>query len=151
PPPRAPTRHLRARAERAGKHLAQNVIVVNQPGAGGTNGPGAMALNAKPDGYTIAQHPISIIRRANMPKQVGHPITDFSFIIGVTGYTFGFVVRSDSPHKTFQDYIEAARKAPGQVSFGSTGVGTSPHLLIEQVSSAAKVELNHIPFKGNAD
>jgi len=144
-------RHLRALAELAGKHLGQNVIVVNQPGAGGTNGPGAMALNAKPDGYTIAQYPISIIRVAHMQKTVWHPIDDFSFIIGVTGYTFGFVVRSDSPHKTFQDYIEAARKAPGQVSFGSTGVGTSPHLLIEQVSSAAKVELNHIPFKGNAD
>jgi tripartite-type tricarboxylate transporter receptor subunit TctC len=88
---------------------------------------------------------------AHMQKTQWHPLNDFSFIIGLTGYTFGFVVRSDSPYKTFQDYVEAARKAPKQVTFGSTGVGTSPHLLIEQVSAAAKIDLNHIPFKGNSD
>lgn len=151
PPGGSTDRHLRTLAELAGKSLGQNVIVQNQPGGGGTNGPGAMALNAKPDGYTIAQYPLGMIRVAHMQKTLWHPLNDFSFIIGVTGYTFGFVVRSDSPHKTFQDYVEAARKAPGQVTFGSTGVGTSPHLLIEQVAGLAKVELNHVPFKGNAD
>jgi tripartite-type tricarboxylate transporter receptor subunit TctC len=144
-------RHLRALAELAGKHLGQNVILQNQPGGGGTNGPGAMALNAKPDGYTIAQYPLGMIRVAHMQKTQWHPLNDFSFIIGITGYTFGFVVRSDSPYKTFDDYVQAARKAPGQITFGSTGVGTSPHLLIEQVAAAAKIELNHVPFKGNAD
>jgi tripartite-type tricarboxylate transporter receptor subunit TctC len=144
-------RHLRALAELAGKQLGQNVILQNQPGGGGTNGPGAMALNAKPDGYTIAQYPLGMIRVAHMQKTQWHPLNDFTFIIGITGYTFGFVVRSDSPYKTFDDYVQAARKAPGQISFGSTGVGTSPHLLIEQVSAAAKIELNHVPFKGNAD
>ena len=144
-------RHLRTLGELAGKHLGQNVIIQNQPGGGGTNGPGAMALNAKPDGYTIAQYPLGMIRVAQMQKTQWHPLNDFTFIIGVTGYTFGFVVRSDAPYKTFEDYIEAARKAPGQISFGSTGIGTSPHLLIEQVSAAAKIQLNHVPYKGNAD
>jgi tripartite-type tricarboxylate transporter receptor subunit TctC len=144
-------RHLRTLAELAGKHLGQNVILQNQPGGGGTNGPGAMALNAKPDGYTIAQYPLGMVRVAHMQKTQWHPLNDFSFIIGITGYTFGFVVRSDSPYKTFDDYVQAARKAPGQISFGSTGVGTSPHLLIEQVSAAAKIQLNHVPYKGNAD
>jgi tripartite-type tricarboxylate transporter receptor subunit TctC len=144
-------RHLRTLAELAGKHLGQNVILQNQPGGGGTNGPGAMALNAKPDGYTIAQYPLGMVRVAHMQKTQWHPLNDFTFIIGITGYTFGFVVRSDSPYKTFDDYVQAARKAPGQISFGSTGVGTSPHLLIEQVSAAAKIQLNHVPYKGNAD
>jgi tripartite-type tricarboxylate transporter receptor subunit TctC len=151
PPSGSTDRHLRTLAELAGKQLGQNIIILNQPGGGGTNGPGAMALTAKPDGYTIAQYPLGMIRVAHMQKTPWHPLNDFSFIIGLTGYTFGFVVRSDSPHKTFQDYVEAARKAPKQVTFGSTGVGTSPHLLIEQVSAAAKIELNHIPFKGNSD
>jgi len=151
PPGGSTDRHLRTLAELAGKQLGQNVIVQNQPGGGGTNGPGAMALNAKPDGYTIAQYPLGMIRVAHMQKTQWHPLNDFTFIIGITGYTFGFVVRSDSPYKTFDDYVQAARKAPGQVSFGSTGVGTSPHLLIEQVSAAAKIELNHVPYKGNAD
>jgi tripartite-type tricarboxylate transporter receptor subunit TctC len=144
-------RHLRTLGELAGKHLGQNVIVQNQPGGGGTNGPGAMALNAKPDGYTIAQYPLGMVRVAHMQKTQWHPLNDFTFIIGITGYTFGFVVRTDSPYKTFDDYVQAARKAPGQISFGSTGVGTSPHLLIEQVSAAAKIQLNHVPYKGNAD
>jgi tripartite-type tricarboxylate transporter receptor subunit TctC len=144
-------RHFRALAEIAGKHLGQPVVVQNQPGGGGTNGPGTMALNAKPDGYTIAQFPMGMLRIPHMQKTAWHPINDFSFIIGVSGYTFGFVVRADSPYKTFNDYIEAARKQPGKIDFGSTGVGTSPHLLIEEVSDVAKVQLNHIPFKGNAD
>jgi tripartite-type tricarboxylate transporter receptor subunit TctC len=144
-------RHLRALAEIASKHLGQPVIVSNQPGGGGTNGPGNMALQAKPDGYTIAQFPMGMLRIPHMQKTAWNPLTDFSFVIGVTGYSFGFVVRSDSPYKTFNDFLEAARKQPGKIDFGSTGTGTSPHLLIEEVSDAAKVELNHIPFKGNAD
>ena len=144
-------RHLRVLAEAASKQLGQNVIVQNVPGGGGTTGPGTMALNAKPDGYTIAQFPMGMLRIPHMQKTAWNPINDFSHIIGVTGYTFGFVVRSDSPYKTFTDFIEAARKQPGKIDFGSTGTGTSPHLLIEEVADAAKVELNHIPFKGNAD
>ena len=144
-------RHLRALAEIASKHLGQNIIVQNQPGGGGTTGPGTMALNAKPDGYTLAQFPMGMLRIPHMQKTAWHPINDFSFIVGVSGYTFGFVVKADSPYKTFKDYIEAARKAPGKIDFGSTGMGTSPHLLLEEVADAAGVQLNHIPFKGNAD
>jgi tripartite-type tricarboxylate transporter receptor subunit TctC len=144
-------RHLRALAEIAQKHLGQIIVVENRPGAGGTTGPGNMALNAKPDGYTIAQFPMGMLRIPHMQKVPWNPMTDFTYIIGVSGYTFGFTVRSDSPFKTFNDYIEAARKQPGQVNYGSTGVGTSPHLLMEEVAAAAKVQLNHIPYKGNAD
>lgn len=144
-------RHLRALAEIAGRHLGQNIVVANQPGAGGTLGPGNMALNAKPDGYTIAQFPMGMLRIPHMQKQQWHPIDDFSFILGVSGYTFGFVVKADSPHQSFNDYIEAARKAPGSVDYGSTGNGTSPHLLMEEAAAAAKVQLVHVPYKGNAD
>ncbi|HEX6361886.1 MAG TPA: tripartite tricarboxylate transporter substrate binding protein [Albitalea sp.] len=144
-------RHLRTLAEIAGKHLGQNIIVDNKPGAGGTLGPSSMALNAKPDGYTIAQYPLGMLRYPHMQKTNWHPINDFTFIAGVSGYTFGFVVRSDSPYKSFNDYVEAARKAPGKLDYGSTGIGTSPHLLIEELSEAAKVKLTHVPFKGNAD
>jgi tripartite-type tricarboxylate transporter receptor subunit TctC len=110
-----------------------------------------MALNARPDGYTIAQYPMGMLRIPHMQKTAWHPLEDFSFIIGVSGYTFGFVVRADSPYRSFADYVDAARKAPGKVDFGSTGIGTSPHLLLEELAAVAKVQLNHIPFKGNAD
>ena len=144
-------RHLRTLADIAGKHLGQNVIVQNQPGGGGTTGPGNMALNAKPDGYTIAQFPMGMLRIPHMQKTLWNPLTDFSFILGVSGYTFGFVVKTDSPYKSFTEYVEAARKTPGQIDYGSTGIGTSPHLLLEELSANVKVQFNHVPFKGNAD
>jgi tripartite-type tricarboxylate transporter receptor subunit TctC len=144
-------RHHRALAEIASKHLGQNIIVENKPGVGGTLGPGGMAMNAKPDGYTISQFPMGMLRVPHMQKVPWNPLTDFTYIIGTSGYTFGFTVRSDSPYKTFKEYIEAARKNPGKIDYGSTGIGTSPHLLMEEVSANAGVKLNHIPFKGNAD
>lgn len=144
-------RHHRALAELASKHLGQQIIVENKPGAGGTLGPSTMALTAKPDGYTISQYPMGMLRIPHMNKVQWSPINDFTFIMGVSGYTFGFVVKADSPHKTFKDYVEAARKQPGKIDFGSTGIGTSPHLLLEELADNAKVEFNHVPFKGNAD
>ena len=144
-------RHLRVLAEIAGKQLGQNIIIENKPGAGGTLGPGMMALTAKPDGYTLAQFPMGMLRVPHMQKTRWNPLTDFTYIVGVSGYTFGFTVRSDSPYKTFNDYIEAARKQPGKIDYGSTGIGTSPHLLMEELAESAKVKLNHVPFKGNAD
>jgi tripartite-type tricarboxylate transporter receptor subunit TctC len=144
-------RHLRALSEIASKHLGQPILIENKPGGGGTLGPGTMAMTAKPDGYTIAQYPLGMLRIPHMQKTAWHPLNDFSFIIGVSGYTFGFTVRADSPYKSFNDYIEAARKAPGQINYGSTGTGSSPHLLMEELAGNAKVQLTHVPYKGNAD
>ena len=92
-----------------------------------------------------------MLRIPHMQKVQWDPLKDFTFIVGVSGYTFGFTVRTDSPYKTFNDYIEAARKNPGKIDYGSTGAGSSPHLLMEEVATNAKVQLNHVPFKGNAD
>jgi tripartite-type tricarboxylate transporter receptor subunit TctC len=144
-------RHFRLLAELAGKHLGQNVVVENRPGGGGTTGPGNMALNARPDGYTIAQFPMGMLRVPHMQKTPWNPIADFTFIIGISGYTFGVTVRADSRFKSFKEYIEAARKAPGQIDYGSTGIGSSPHLHMEELAANAGVTLNHVPFKGNAD
>lgn len=147
----ATDRHLRTLADIASNHLGQRIVVENRPGGGGTNAPGAMALQARPDGYTIAQFPLSMLRIPHMQATAWHPINDFSFIIGLSGYTFGFVVRGDSPFRTFEDYLAAAKREPGRVDYGSTGVGTSPHLLMESLSTAAGIQLNHVPFRGNAD
>ena len=144
-------RHMRTLADIAGKHQGQPMIVDNKPGAGGTLGPGTMARMAKPDGYTITQFPLSMFRMPYMQKVNWNPISDFTYIVGVSGYTFGFTVRSDSPYKSFNEYLAAARKSPGAVDYGSTGAGTSPHLLMEELAENAKVRFNHIPFKGNAD
>ena len=105
-------RHLRIVAQDASKYLGQPVIVENRPGAGGTLGPANMAKTAKPDGYTISLYTLAMLRMPYMHKTHWDPINDFTFLIGLSGYTFGFTVRADSPYRTFNDYIEAARKAP---------------------------------------
>ena len=110
-----------------------------------------MAASAKPDGYTIAQLTVGAFRQPYMQKVDWDPIRDFTYIIGVSGYTFGVVVKADSPFKTFDDFIAYAKANPGQLSYSSTGNGTSPHLLMEEVSAKANVKLLHVPFKGNAD
>ena len=143
--------HLRKLAELAGRNLGQPVIIENKPGFGGMLGPSQMAKAAAPDGYTLSQIHVGAFRAPVMQKVDWDPMRDFTYIIGVSGYTFGIVVKSDSPFKSFNDLIAYARAHPGQMSYGSTGNGTSPHLLMEQVASKAGVEFLHVPFKGNAD
>ena len=61
------------------------------------------------------------------------------------------VVKNDSPIKTFQDFVAYAKANPGKLSYGSTGTGTSPHLLVEELAHKTGMQLLHVPFKGNAD
>jgi tripartite-type tricarboxylate transporter receptor subunit TctC len=143
--------HLRKVAALASKQLGQPIIVENKPGFGGMLGPTQMAKNAAPDGYTLSQITVNAFRAPYLQKVDWDPMKDFTYIIGVSGYTFGVVVKSDSPFKTFNDLIAYAKANPGQMSYGSTGTGTSPHLLMEVVADAAGVKFLHVPFKGNAD
>ena len=143
--------HLRKLSELASKHLGQPIIVENKPGAGGMLGPGGMARAAAPDGYTISQFHINGLRQPHMQKVDWDPLKDFTYIIGVSGYTFGLVVKSDSPIKSVADVIAYAKANPGKFSYSSTGIGTSPHLVLEELASKAGVQLLHVPFKGNAD
>ncbi len=142
---------LRKFAQIAAKHLGQPIVVENKPGAGGTLGPTQMAANAKPDGYTLSQLPFGVYRMPHMQKVDWHPIRDFTYVIGLTGYTFGIVVKMDSPLKSFSDFIAYAKANPGRLSYSSTGNGTSPHLLVEEVAGKTGIQLLHVPFKGNAD
>jgi tripartite-type tricarboxylate transporter receptor subunit TctC len=143
--------HMRKLAELASRQLGQAVIIENKPGASGMLGPAGMARNAAPDGYTLSQLTVAAFRQPYMQKVDWDPIRDFTYIIGVSGYTFGLVVRNDSPFKSFDDVMAFARAHPGQMSYASTGTGTSPHLLVEDLASKAGVQLLHVPFKGNAD
>jgi tripartite-type tricarboxylate transporter receptor subunit TctC len=143
--------HLRKLSEIASRHLGQSIVIENKPGGGGMLGPGVMAKSAAPDGYTIAQLHVGAFRQPFLQKVDWDPLRDFTYIIGVSGYTFGMVVKADSPFKTLDDVIAYARANPGKMSYSSTGTGTSPHLLVEQLASKAGVQFLHVPYKGNAD
>jgi tripartite-type tricarboxylate transporter receptor subunit TctC len=150
PPGGSTDTHLRRFAEIAARTLGQTVVVENRPGAGGTVGPGTVA-HAKPDGYTLTQMHMGTLRIPQMQKLAWDPMRDFTYVIGLSGYTFGVVVRSDSQFKTFRDLLDWAKANPGKMSYGSTGTGTSPHLLMEEVSAKTGVQFLHVPYKGNAD
>ena len=143
--------HMRKLAEIASRHLGQPIVVENKPGGGGMIGPAGMVATARPDGYTLSQLTVSAFRQPHMQKVEWDPLKDFTYVIGVSGYTFGVVVKSDSPIKSFEDLVSYAKANPGKFSYGSTGHGTSPHLLMEEVAAKTGVQLLHVPFKGNAD
>ena len=141
---------IRALAESAGKTLGQQVIVENKPGAGGMLGANEL-VSAKPDGYTLSQLPHGVFRIPHMQKTTFDTLTDFTWIACLTGYTFGLVVPADGPIKSIADLVAYAKANPGKFTYGSTGTGTSPHLAVEEFAQRAGIQLNHIPFKGNAD
>jgi tripartite-type tricarboxylate transporter receptor subunit TctC len=142
---------MRAMAEVASKHLGQPIIVDNKAGGGGTVGPATMAASAKPDGYTISQIPITVFRLPLMQKTTWDAVKDFSYIVHLTGYTFGITANAEGPFKTWQDVVDYAKANPGKVTYGTPGAGTSLHVGMEQIAGKAGIKLTHVPFKGNAE
>lgn len=143
---------MRALAEATQKHLGQPIVIENKAGASGTLGPAQMAASAKPDGYTVAQLPITVFRLPYITKTTFDPTKDFSYIMGLTGYTFGVVVKSSSPWKTFQELLADAKANPGKIKYGTPGAGTSLHIGMEQIAKqAGGIKWTQVPFKGAAE
>jgi tripartite-type tricarboxylate transporter receptor subunit TctC len=141
---------IRSLAESAGKILGTTVIVDNKPGAGGMLGANEL-VNAKPDGYTVSQLPQGVFRIPHMQKVQFDTLKDFTWIACLTGYTFGLVVPANSPLKTIKDLVDYAKANPDKFTYGHTGIGTSPHLAVEEFAQRAGIKLTNVPFKGNAD
>ena len=141
---------MRALAESASKALGGQVVIENKAGASGMLGPNEL-VKAAPDGYTLSQVTIGVARLPHMQKMQFDPLKDFTYIVCLTGYTFGIVVKADSPFKTIKDLVAYAKANPGKFSYGSTGNGTTPHLAVEEFASKAGIDLQHVPFKGSAD
>ena len=135
----------------AEKHLGQRIVIENRPGATGTLGAAQLAQNARPDGYTIAQMPITVFRLPHMSKTAFDPMNDFSWIIHLTGYTFGVVVKGDAPWKTLGELVAHARANPGKVTYATPGLGSSLHITMEDIAVRAGIQWVHVPFKGIAD
>ena len=142
---------MRVIAENAGKILGQPVIIENKPGAGGTL-PASTVVTSQPDGYTVGQSPLGIFRMPYTQKMTWDPLKDLTYVINLTGYTFGMTVPANSPFKTWQEFVAYAKANPGKVTYGSAGGNlTSPHLTMERIAEAAGIQLTHVPYKGSAD
>jgi tripartite-type tricarboxylate transporter receptor subunit TctC len=142
---------LRVLAETTTKYLGQPVVVDNKPGGGGTVGGATMAATAKPDGYTVAQIPISVIRYPYMMKVNWDTLRDFTYIIHLTGYTFGVVVKADAPWKTWNEFIAYAKANPGKVTYATPGAGTSLHITMETMAMRQGIKWIQVPMKGGGE
>ena len=137
---------LRALATAAEKRLGQPIVVENRPGAGTTLAPGQMAATAKPDGYTICQLGVPVLRAPALRKTTYDPSTDFTYIIGVVQLVFGLVVKRDAPWSTLGDLIDAARRSPDTITYGTLGVGSDAHVAMELIAQQQGIRWVHVPF-----
>lgn len=141
---------LRVLCEEAEPLLGQRIVVINKPGAAGTQVAPALKM-AEPDGYTIGQVPITVYRHALMHAVPWNPLSDLSPIIQVSGTTFGILVPAASPWRRLKDMIDWAQQHPGELLLGSTGIGTTAHLAMEEILIGQGVRYVHVPYKGTAD
>jgi len=129
------------------KELGGSVVVVNKPGASS-----AIALSyvarAKPDGYTLAMTNMPGLVSLPIERDPGFAVDDFTYLANLVRDPSAFSVATDSPYKSLADLISAARANPGQISYGSTGVGTDDHLAMVLFQDLTGTKLNHVPYNG---
>lgn len=141
---------LRILAEEAEPLLGQSIAVLNKPGAAGTLVAPALKA-AEPDGYTLGQVPITVYRHALMNSVSWDPVSDLAPIVQVSGVSFGLLVPAGSAWNSVPEMIEWATRHPGELTLGSTGVGSTGHLAMEDILRQRKVRYVHVPYKGTAD
>ena len=138
-------------AEAMGRFLQQPMVVENKAGAGGGVGMQYVA-RAKADGYTVllALSSISIIPEAD--KVLGRdPMFQLNQLVPIARFTADptvLAVRADGPYKSVRDLVEAARKAPGTIAYGSSGNYGTMHVPMEMLSGVAGAKMLHVPFTG---
>jgi tripartite-type tricarboxylate transporter receptor subunit TctC len=140
----------RTLAQESRKAFGQDVIVINKPGASGALA--ALDVVASPaDGYTIGISPSSTFTLAYHFQNIRPDLLENTSALTVAGrQRIGIAIKSDSPIRTLPDLIEAARKEPGKVSVGIPGTGTMVELISRAVFQQAKVDVNIVPFQGDA-
>ena len=138
-------------AQKLGERLGQAVVVENKAGAGGTIGADA-AAKAAPDGYTLtlgttSTHAIAAGAYSKLPYD---PVKDFTHVSLVAVTPYLLVVNPQVPAKTLAEFVALAKSQPGKLNYASAGAGTATHLAMEMLKDAAKIDIVHIPYKGNA-
>jgi len=136
-------------AKVASQVMGKPVIIDNRGGGGGTVGP-TLAASKSPDGYNLGIMTGACNIAYSMGKLNFHPVEDVTHIMTYSGFLLGVVVRTESPWKTLKEFIDYSKKNPGQVSYGSAGVGTTAHLPMEELAIAAGVKWTHVPYQGDA-
>jgi tripartite-type tricarboxylate transporter receptor subunit TctC len=133
-----------------GAGLGQPVVIENRAGAGGIAGT-EVAAKAAPDGYTFLMTNVSLVTSAYMYSKLPYdPQKDFVPVTLVATSPLMLVVNPSVPAESVQEFIALAKANPGKLTFGSGGVGSTPHLSVELFKSAAGFDAVHVPYKGGA-
>jgi tripartite-type tricarboxylate transporter receptor subunit TctC len=138
-------------AQKMSMSMGVALVVENKPGANGMIGTDFVAKSA-PDGYTLlldASGPL-VVNPALYAKTPYDPVRDFAPITQITSYQYVLVVPRQSSIHSLDDLIAQARAKPGQLSYGSAGVGAGGHLAGELLALMTGTQLVHVPYKGNA-
>jgi tripartite-type tricarboxylate transporter receptor subunit TctC len=142
---------IRIVAENLSERLGQRFIVENMPGAGGITAARA-ALSSAPDGQTLTMltngTAVSVPLFVKLPFD---PLTDFVPISTLGTFDFLFVVNAQSEHKSFRDFIQAAKAKPGSLNVATVAVGSTQHLTSVLFKGEAGVELRNVPFRSTPD
>ncbi|CAP42588.1 Bug family tripartite tricarboxylate transporter substrate binding protein [Bordetella petrii] len=138
-------------ADALSRELGQSVVIENKAGAGGSVGIG-QAARATPDGYTVLMSlsSISILPEADkiLGRQAAFRLDQFVPIARVTADPTVLIVRADAPWKTVQEFVADAKRRPGALNYGSSGIYGSMHVPMEMFKGAAGIDLTHVPFTG---
>lgn len=141
----------RAIGEAISKSLGQPVIVENKPGAGGTLG-AAQVARADPDGYTLLVHSAGhAVNQAIYPNLAYDTLHDFAAVTPLASLPNVLVVPPARGWKSVRDLIAAAKARPGELNFGSAGVGSATHMNAEKFRIQAGIEVVHVPFRGTPE
>jgi tripartite-type tricarboxylate transporter receptor subunit TctC len=140
----------RVLAQHFSKALGQQFVVENRAGAGNMIGIEAVA-RAAPDGYTLLMVPSTLALNSVLYKKVPYdPIRDFAPVTLAATAPNILIVNTALPAKSLAELIALAKQKPGALSYGTPGVGTSPHMAMELLKSMAGIDVQHVPYKGTA-
>lgn len=137
-------------AKVAKKYIPQPLVIVNKPGAGGEIGFTALA-QANPDGYTIGFINPPTIVLLPFQRKVAYKMSDYRYIINVMEDIGALCVRTESPYKTLNDFVKAAKEKPGELTVGNAGSGSDAHMTALDFAKKTNISINPVPFKGASD